>query len=172
MNTVEYLNDPAHVDALLEAIACGETLKELCGRKGLSFAAVSRFLAAEPERRERHQAAVAIRGELLEDVVIRNLRDWADLDLADAYDEHGALRRLREMPVALRRAITSITVTSAGPGETTTTRIRTVTPEKAVELLGKYRKMFTDKVELGAGPSLADLVRASFKVEGGEGHER
>lgn len=166
--TLAYIDDPAHVDDLLESIACGGTMIEWCRRCGASYAAVTRYVMAEPERRDRLATAVEIQGLYLSDIAIRNLRAFNDFSILDAYDEDGGLRDLSAMPENLRRAITSVTTKSVlGEGETvseTVTKISTVRVDKALELLGRYRKLFTDRVQVEAGGDLADIVAASFEA--------
>lgn len=158
--SIEFIEDPAQLDDMLEAISCGTTMLEWCEEKEIRYGSVCRAMST-PERKKRLDAAREMRDELLTDMVIRNLREFADVKLKDAYDSDGNLLPLSDMPEGLQRAITGVTVTSSviGTGDTasiqTVTKIHTVKPEKVLELLGKYRKMFVDRSEVtgpGGGP--------------------
>lgn len=181
------LGNPATLRALCDHLVEAGTLLEWCRAHDVPYAAVSAWIAAEEHRREKVDAALQLRGEYLSDMVIRNLRMYADLDIARAYGADGRLLPIREMPEDIRRAIREFEVEeglgaidTADPGpnggqlkrrrkskliRTRTTSIKTITPEKAVELLGKYRKMFTDRIEHDASETLEDLLTASRQPE-------
>lgn len=80
------------------------------------------------------------------------LRDMAEVEPLDIWAEDGSVRPLRDIPPHARRAIKSIKRKErehyiTGEGEV---EIEIVLWDKkgAVELLGKYKKMFTDRVEV------------------------
>jgi phage terminase small subunit len=99
------------------------------------------------------------------------LRDFAEVDLLDIFQEDGDLKPLSEIPPHARRAIASIEVEEIwdGPrGERECIghlkKIKLVDKRGAAELLGKWKKMFTDKVEVGGtdgGP-----LRISVSING------
>lgn len=81
------------------------------------------------------------------------LRDMADVELLDIYDAQGGIRPLEDMPPHARRAIKSIKrrvkenyITGE---EEVTLEVDLWDKKGAIELLGKYKKMFTEKIELG-----------------------
>jgi hypothetical protein len=170
--------DPATLRDICDHIVEGGTLREWCEQEDVRYSDVSLWLGAETERRDRYDTARSLRDEWLTDTVIRNLRIFADVDIARAYDDHGVLLPIAEMPEDVRRAIVSIEIDEeqvnrsqvdrdADEGEapelvhTRTRKIRLVSREKAVELLGKYRKMYVDKVEHSADATLEQLLTKS-----------
>lgn len=166
VDTMAFMEDPGNMNDLLEAIASGSTMVEFVRLNKLSYGAVCRFMM-DDDRKARLASAREIRGEFLSDIVVRNLRAYNDFNIEDAYDASGNLLPIQGMPDNMRRAIASIQVTTnketigegetASVAETTTTKITTVKLEKSVELLGKYRKMLTDRTEL-TGENGAPLV--------------
>lgn len=80
------------------------------------------------------------------------LRDLAEVEPLDLWDEDGHLRPLQDMPPHARRAIKSIKRVEKEhyiTGELEVKlEIELWDKKGAIELLGKYKKMFTDKVEL------------------------
>lgn len=96
------------------------------------------------ERRASNRITVAtIEGMLL---------DIATVEPLDIWDENGNVRRLTEIPPHARKAIKSIKKLEKEHPITgvTETRIELEMWDKkgAIELLGKYKKMFTDKLEI------------------------
>lgn len=91
------------------------------------------------------------------------LRDIAETELTDIFDDQGRMRPLSEMPDHARKAIKSIETSEDFFGNTVV-EVKLWDKKGAIELLGKYRKMFTDKVEVGGeggGP-----VKVNFIFEG------
>jgi phage terminase small subunit len=80
------------------------------------------------------------------------LLDIASVEPLDIWDEEGHVRKLTEMPPHARKAIKSIkrTVKEHPVTGIEEERIEVEMWDKkgAIELLGKYKKMFVDKIEL------------------------
>lgn len=94
----------------------------------------------------------------------------ATVDLAQAYDEQGRLLCLTQMPEDIRRAISAFESeqenvgTSQEPEYVTVRKIKTYDKTKALEMLGKYFKLLTERVEISDG--IADrLARARKRKE-------
>ncbi|NTX09098.1 terminase small subunit [Myxococcus sp. CA040A] len=147
----EYLKDSNATQAAIRA-GYSEATAESQGSRLLRNAKV---LAAV----EAGQAALdeAVKDEVVVEVaeVIRELRRIAFSDIGQGVGERGGLLALKDMPEDFRRAISSIEVEElfAGKGEErvqvgTVTKLKLWPKDKALELLGKYLKLFTDKVEL------------------------
>ncbi|MBZ4400409.1 terminase small subunit [Myxococcus sp. AS-1-15] len=108
---------------------------------------------------EAGQAAIeeAVQDEVVVEVaeVLRELKRLAFSDIGQGVGEGGAVLPLKDMPEDFRRAISSIEVEAlfAGKGEErvqvgTVTKVKLWPKDKSLELLGKYLKLFTDKLEL------------------------
>lgn len=112
------------------------------------------------------------RVEIDADDILRELAKVAFLDPRRAYGtapddpKRKRLLELHEMPEDVARAIGTFEVTTVGNEETGTQFVSKVKPWdklKALELLGKHKKLFTDKVELSADVTLEDLIKAAVK---------
>lgn len=81
------------------------------------------------------------------------LQDFAEVDVLDLFTEEGMLLPLSEMTPAARRCIASIETEERmiGGEMTEVRRIKLVDRKGAAELLGKYKKMFTENVDLTSG---------------------
>lgn len=130
----------------------------------------------------RHAAARASRLELDGDQVLIELKKLALSDLREMFDEKGCLLPADQWPDGHALAVQSVEVFEEFqklgrgfycidcqrdlPREFTgyTKKIKFWDKPKALELLGKNKKLFTDRVELEAGETLADLIAASGKA--------
>lgn len=152
-NMSAILTDPEpYLHLLSEHISSGGTLQEFAKSWGVPYRTLSAWINDDDNRRELYLTAITLRDEYLSDIVIRQLRSMCDANISGAFDEDNNMLPVKEMPVDVQRSILAVQVdesyTSVVTGITTTTKkIRLVDPAKAVELLGKYRKMFVDRVE-------------------------
>ncbi|HEX7013171.1 MAG TPA: terminase small subunit, partial [Steroidobacteraceae bacterium] len=105
----------------------------------------------------------AARVEVRQDDVLRELMRLAMCDISQAFDEEGRLRPLHEIPEDVRRAIAGVdtverTLSAGQQGEddeeveevAVVQRVRKIKfwdKTKALELLGRHLKLYTDKVE-------------------------
>lgn len=160
----EYLVD---LNATQAAVRAGYSEKgaEVQGHRLLSNAKVAKAVQAGMERR-------AGRVEVKADDVLRELKRLGMSDIANVFDVNGRLLRFRDFPEETRRAVSSIKVKSfTEPGddevEVFTTEIKLWDKPKALELLGKHLKLFTEKLEHageGGGP-----LQVSISIEGLDG---
>lgn len=107
--------------------------------------------------------------KLSADLVIKELLKSATIDIKDAYDEEGNLLSIQDMPEPLRKAIITIETEELfdGRGEDrerigTTKTIKISDRLRALELLGKHLKMFTDVHEI---PGLEGLAERMSQAE-------
>lgn len=144
----EYLKD---LNATKAAIRAGYSAAaaEAIGSRLLSYAKVRRVVDAAIERR-------AARVEVKVDDVLRELIAMANVDIRQAFRPDGSMLSLHEMPADVARMIQSVETSELfgyAPGEEGKVQIGHVrkvkfwSKEKALELLGKHLKMYTDKVE-------------------------
>ena len=102
--------------------------------------------------------------------VLRQIINSAEIDINDAYDESGKLKPISEMPESLRKSITSIETEELfeGTGKDrecigTAKTIKIEGRLKALSLLGKHLKMFTDIHEIPGLEGLAEAIKAARK---------
>lgn len=114
------------------------------------------------------------RTQITSDTVLRELLRIATVDIGEAFDEAGWLKRLSDIPEDVRRAIAGIEVQEIFQGDGDEKHIIGIARKvklsdkiRALELLGKYLKLFTDKVEHSGKVSLEQLVAASHEEDEG-----
>ena len=128
----------------------------------------SRISEAISEGRRKREEKIEIRAE----EVLLELKRLAMVDLGQAYDSEGRLRKVHEMPEDVRRAIASVdTAEIWGPdggaqlGEVK--RVKFWDKTKALESLGKHLRLFTERLE-HSGPDGAPLTIEIHKYTEGD----
>lgn len=109
------------------------------------------------------------RVELNADEVLVRLDHIGDLDPLSCYDDNDQFKRLKDIPIEVRKCIKSIEVfeewDGVGRDRTKAGEIRKITywdKIRANELIGKHRKLFVDKVDhTHRVGTLEDLVGGS-----------
>lgn len=106
--------------------------------------------------------------DLTAERILLELFRMATVDIGEAYDELGQLKPIKEIPEDVRRCITGVEVDEimAGEGDQRQVigfnkKIKFTSKEKANELLAKYFKLLTDKIEHSGKVSLEDLIAGS-----------
>lgn len=160
----EYLKD---VNATKAAIRAGYSARTAgsMGARLLKKVSVRKAVQAA-------QAARAARVEVQADDVLRELLRIARADIAQAFDESGALLPVQAMPEDVRRAIASIEVEQVGGDEGAVSFVKKVRfwdKSRGLEMLGKHLKLFTEKVELSGKVTLEQLVLGSYEKPPGGG---
>lgn len=160
---VEYLID---LDAQAAAIRSGYSARTA---KSQAYG-----LLHHPVISKEISAAIADRQQrtgITSDVILGELLRLARVDIGLAFDEFGKLKPLKDIPEDVRRAMASIDVEESRNGEGVATgrtaKVRFHDKTKALELLGKHLRLYTDRVEHSAVHGLADLLaRARARAKG------
>ena len=113
----------------------------------------------------------AARNKIDADTVLGELLRIARADIGQAFNPDGSLKSMADMPEEIRRAIAGVDVFEefAGRGEDReqigfTKKVRFWDKVKALEMLGRHLRMFSDRVELtgkDGGPLVMDSPRPS-----------
>ena len=148
-----------------QQLFCREYMKDLNGRQAAIRAGYSEKTAQEqasdllskPKVQQFCQELMNKRSKRVEieaDLVLVELAALATVDITQAYDDMGQLKPLSEIPPLVRKAISGLDVNELfdGQGDQKTAiglakKIKFWDKTKALELLGKHLKLFTDKVE-------------------------
>jgi phage terminase small subunit len=97
--------------------------------------------------------------------VLRELHAIGTSDLAGAFQENGDLKPIHDIPEVLRRTISGIDVDVRFEGRgadavrIVTKKLRFWPKDRALEMLGKHLKLFTEVHEHRFGVGLADRVK-------------
>jgi phage terminase small subunit len=98
------------------------------------------------------------RAEVSADMVLKQLIALSTVDIASAFDEHGVVKQLHEMPPETRAALAGIEAYEeyAGRGADRepvgrVTKIKLMNKLDVLELLGRHLSLFNDKMQI-SGP--------------------
>lgn len=156
----EYLVD---LNATQAAIRAGYSARS-AGAAGGRLLQDDKILAAINEAKVQRAARV----EVTADHVLRELLKIASVDLAVLYDDNGNLKDIHSIPEDARKAIAGIEVDEIweGRGEEreqtgVTRKVKLWDKPRALELLGKHLKLFTEVHEHHGLDKLADEYRAA-----------
>lgn len=159
----EYLVDGNGTQAAIRA-GCRANSAKVTASKWLRLANIQAAVSLGREVAPGPLPAVTPR------VVLTELLRIATVDLAQAYTPEGQLKPIHEMPEDVRRAIAGIEVEElfSGRGEERSRigeirKVKFWDKPKALELLGKHLKLFTDRVEHDVSKSLEQLIAESMK---------
>lgn len=146
----EYLID---LNATQAAIRAGYTEKTAYsqGQRLLKNAEIQIQIDKAKEKRSK-------RTQMTADDVLRSLAEIASVDIAEAFNDDGTLKPLKDIPVAVRKAIAGIDVQEAD-GKATVRKIRFWSKDRTLEMLGRHFELFTDKVKHEGLDGLAESLQ-------------
>jgi phage terminase small subunit len=154
----EYLVDRNQTQAAIRAGYSPKTANEQASRL-MTQKAVKAAIRAGSKAQEKRTRITA-------DRVLRELAHIAFLDIRRAYEENGSLKNIHAMPATVARAIAAVETDDLfeGSGQDRfhigqTKKLKLNDKVRALELLGKYFKMFTDKIEVEDSSGLGALLK-------------
>lgn len=154
------MNDPATLRDICDFVAEGHSLVEWVRAHDVRYGDVWSWIIADDRRQELYAKALEGRGEFLNELVVRNLRQLADVDIGELFygrgKKKGQRKPMHELSPALRRAIVAIEADG---------KIKLVSPKDATELLGKYRKLFVEQHAHTGKLTLEELVGGSMPAK-------
>ena len=107
-------------------------------------------------------AAQVERVEVKADDILRELLRILRTDIGDVLGPDGALLAVKDMPVDVRRAVSSIEVSEEqvdGVAVGEIKKLKFWDKPRAAELLGKHLKLWTDKVEHSGEVKFAEALK-------------
>lgn len=132
--------------------------------------------SAVRERVQQRLAELHIKAGITAESILGELGYLAHVDIGDLFDGNNCLKPVASLPENLRRAIASIEVDEIIEGRGAerrvvghTRKIRFWDKPGALDLLGRHRKLFTDKIEHSGRIDLADLLAASWEHTASKG---
>lgn len=162
----EYLKD---LNATQAYIRAGYAAKA-ANKNGPALLSRPRVAAAIQAAHQRQIERIEINA----DQVLRELALIAFADVAQACHDDGTLRPLSEMPASIRRTIVGLETAEVADLGTINRKVKFERKIPALELLGKYLGMWTERVEV-TGPlteeeraqRIAELMERARSRQGG-----
>ena len=152
----EFIKDFNATEAAIRAGYSKKTARQQ-GSRLLSNVDIQSYITALKEKSTK-------RNDITVDRVLQELALIAFLDVKEFYNEDGTVKRVHEIEETARRAISSVSTKEIviGRGEDAELfnieTIKSGDKLKALELLGRYLAMFTDKVEHSVDDELAEWL--------------
>lgn len=171
----------------MQARFCEEYVKDLNGKHAAIRAGYSEDTAEVQASRLLRHAKVkhkidallkerSKRTAITADTVLQELLKLARVDIGGAFNDDGSLKPIKDIPEEIRRAISGIDIVEEFDGQGSkkvhigyTKKIKFWDKAKALELLGKHLKLFTEKVEVEGKVTLEQLVLGSKQSEDDSG---
>lgn len=158
----EYLKD---LNAKEAAIRAGYSERSA---KQIGFEVLQRDHVAAAIAKRAHERARKVGVDA--DTVLSNLLEMADFDPADAYDDDGVLKKIREIPRALRRCIASIKTREVYEGAGDQRKLVGYVHEvkfnneqlNANVWIGKHLRLFLEQIDTPNNSNLAQLLAEAF----------
>ena len=120
-----------------------------------SAASIASELLARPLINERVKELLRNRTakiRVTEDLVLAELHRLIEVDVGELYDEAGKVRSMKEIPASLRRAVASVQTIEVhnfeGDNVGTIQKLKLYDKTTALQLAGRYLKLYTDKLEV------------------------
>ena len=161
----EYLIDGNATRAAIDA-GFGEAGAHAQGARLLRNVKVAAAIAAGQARRAKKLEITAER-------VLGELAKLAFYDVGELFDEHGNILPLHRMDETARAAIAGMEtetrdVPGAGPSRCVLRKVKLADKGQNLERLGRYLKLFTDRIELDGRVTLEQLVCGDNDAETSE----
>lgn len=150
----EYMIDRNGTQAAIRAGYSAKTANEQASRL-LANVKVARLV-------DEKTIKLANKLEITAERVLTEIARLAYVDITQAYDEHGGLLPLHQMPEDVRRAIASIEVAEERVDGEVVGQIRKVKfwdKKGSLDQLGRHLKLFTDVVEVKDTTPMADRMK-------------
>lgn len=150
--TKAVIANPETLDTICQHVANGGSLIDLCQLWEVRYSDIHAWIYNNADPKAAYEIALKARGEWFVQRVLKEFKSIAILDLKDAYDEHGNLKDIKDIPANVRAAIASIETEelySSGRNPEYLGRVRKIKFNdklKALELIGKNLFMFVDRI--------------------------
>lgn len=146
-------------------VACGGTLIQYARSHGIRYGDLTRFIRKHEVLSSQYDAALEDRKEWIVESVLDELKKLALSDIRGIFDDNGGVLNVEDWPEDMSAAVQSIDMTelvSDGVKVGVNKRVKFWDKLKAIELIGKNKRLFTDRVEVESTNRLEDLIIASM----------
>lgn len=163
--TQQLLGIPSLDDIICSAVANGGSLVELCNKWDVRYSDIMKWIREDQAREAAYNNALKDRDEWFVSSLIQELRYISMSNITQLFDENGVMLPLDQWPAGAARAVEAVKVDELFDGDGKnrrqigyTKQVKMWNKTKAIELLGRYLKMFLDRVEVSGNLTLEELV--------------
>lgn len=156
-------SDPNILKTICAQVSNGGSLQSLCTDWDIRYSDAVAWVydRAYPDRKVAYEDSLKARDEWSVEQLLHELRRIGNIDFRDFVDESGQFLSPKNWPEHAAKAVQAFEVrdyTDKDGNCTKTYKIKLWDKIKAIELQGKNRRLFIDKVEHSGSLSLEDLV--------------
>jgi len=155
---IEYIKDPNGKQAAIKA-GFSPKAAAVQASKLMKNPKVRKFIESHMHKAEKH-------AEITVSQIIQEIGRLAFTDIGGLFDDDNNLKNVKDWPIELRRAVSSVEIDALFDGQGQdreqigeTKKVKLWDKTKALEMLGRWRKLFTDKFELHDKSSLAERLK-------------
>jgi hypothetical protein len=165
-------------------IASAGNLVTFCQMHDIHYGTVLAWIQSDEKRQEQFTKAMNAREQHAKEFVLRELIEHRQADLLDAFNEDGAMKQLSDIPVGLRRLISSLKVEELfedveepmdpkNPKSPKVKKrvligylkeIKVMDKARTNETLARHLKMLTDKLSVGVDLTTEEVVEKSWRT--------
>lgn len=157
------LAEPEALDGICDSICEGGSLVLVARQWDVPYARLYAWVhdRDHPERLEKYATALEGRRAFFTESIAVRLYGMQEADLSRCYSDRGDLLPMNKWPDNVKKVLHSLETITDEDGKVKK-KIRLHDPLRAMELLGRYVKMYTDRTEHAVGVTLESLVNASI----------
>lgn len=149
--------NPTLMDQIVDHVASGGTIAKIAREMDVPYKTLIGWIRCDKLRSDRYDRALNDRNEAMIENILNALDSIQNFDIRDLYDGEGNMLPMRQWPSEARFCVNSIKPTEWGNELKLSDRL------KAIELAGKHKAMFTERITHEAGKSLVDLIQESWE---------
>lgn len=149
--------DPTFMNQIVHHVSNGGSILQIAREIDCSYQDILRWIRMDKERSRKYDIALNDRNEFVIETVLNALRAIKEFDLRDLYDSEMRIKPMDQWPADARYAVSSLKPTENG------IELKMADRLKAIELVGKNKAMFNDRVVHEAGQSLTSLIMESWE---------
>ena len=167
----KFTKEPQALFEIVDEVANGGSLIEFCKKKGMRYSNVINWIYGDEGRQKSYEVALEARGEFVAQKILNELDKLGFSDVRKLFNDDGSIKEVSQLDDDTAAAIAGIEIQECVEDKDgnvvvpRTRKIKIIDKLKAIEMLGRNLKMFTDKVEHSGKVSLEDLVNGSLKKE-------
>lgn len=168
-STDAYINEEGRIVEICDLIANGGSLTTFSQENNYIYSHIINWIQDDSDRKKLYEASLHARGEWVAQRLLAELGRISFIDARKIYKEDGSLKPVDEWPDDVAAAISGVEITEAKydkDGEEVSPSVKKVKlfdKLKALEMLGRNLKMFTDKIDHSGTMKLEELVVGSLE---------
>ena len=171
--TKTVMMNPGTMTEICDHMANGGSMIDKCKAWNVPYGRIMTWINSDTERAEQYSKSLVAQMYWAIDRVLKELNHIGTVDLSGAYDGHGKLKDIQDIPEDIRRCIAGVETDEIwdGVGKDRecighTKKIKLFDKIKALELIGKKFAMFVDRTRVDIhDKTLEDLVNESMAPE-------